>query len=60
MSEPIYVQVEGQSLRLTLLSKLMFPEDGITKAELLLYWVSRVDLEDGFAPTPEPGSDLRA
>ena len=38
MSEPTYVEVEGKSLRLTHLSKVMFPDDGITKAELLLYY----------------------
>ena len=30
--------VDGKSLRLTHLSKVMFPEDGFTKAELLLYY----------------------
>ena len=32
------VEVDGKSLRLTHLSKVMFPEDGFTKAELLLYY----------------------
>ena len=98
--EPTYADVDGKSLRLTHLSKVMFPEDGITKAELLLYyqtvapvllphlrgrpltlkafpkgvkerpyyrrrlasttppWVSRVELEDGFAPVVEDTADL--
>jgi bifunctional non-homologous end joining protein LigD len=33
-----YVEVAGKSLRLTHLSKVLFPDDGITKAELLLYY----------------------
>ncbi len=32
------VEVDGKSLRLTHLSKVMFPEDAFTKAELLLYY----------------------
>jgi len=32
------VEVDGKSLRLTHLSKVMFPDDGFTKAELLLYY----------------------
>ncbi len=32
------VEVDGKSLRLTHLSKVMFPEDGFTKGELLLYY----------------------
>ncbi len=32
------VEVDSKSLRLTHLSKVMFPEDGFTKAELLLYY----------------------
>ena len=103
MAEPddaTYVEVEGKTVRLTHLTKVMFPEDGITKAELLLYyrtvapyllpqirgrpltlkafpngiherpyyrrrlaatapdWLSRVELEDGFAPVVENLADL--
>ncbi len=36
--ESTIVEVDGKSLRLTHLSKVMFPEDGFTKAELLLYY----------------------
>ncbi len=36
--EPRHVEVDGKSLRFTHLSKVMFPEDGFTKAELLLYY----------------------
>ncbi len=32
------VEVDGKSLRLTHLSKVMFPDNGFTKAELLLYY----------------------
>ena len=32
------VEVDGKSLRLTHLSKVMFPDDGFTKAELLIYY----------------------
>ena len=32
------VEVDGKSLRLTHLSKVMSPDDGFTKAELLLYY----------------------
>ena len=95
-----FVEVSGKSLRLSHLSKVLFPEDGITKAEILLYyqsvapillphlrgrpltlkafpngvkerpyyrrrlaattpeWVSRVELEDGFAPVVEDVADL--
>jgi bifunctional non-homologous end joining protein LigD len=95
-----YVEIAGKSLRLTHLDKVMFPEDGITKAELLMYyqtvapallphirgrpltlkafpkgvkerpyyrrklaattptWVSRVELEEGFAPVIEDTADL--
>lgn len=98
--EPAFVEVDGKSVRLTHLSKILFPDDGITKAELLLYyqtvasvllphirgrpltmkafphgisgrpyyrrrlasttpaWVSRVELEDGFAPVIEDTADL--
>ena len=38
MNESTIVEVDGKSLRLTHLSKVMFPEDGFTKAELLLYY----------------------
>ncbi len=33
--ESTMVEVDGKSLRLTHLSKVMFPEDGFTKAKLL-------------------------
>jgi bifunctional non-homologous end joining protein LigD len=33
-----YIEIEGKTLRLTHLDKVMFPEDGFTKAELLLYY----------------------
>ena len=36
--ESTMVEVVGKALRLTHLSKVMFPEDGFTKAELLLYY----------------------
>ncbi len=36
--ESTMVEVDGESLRLTHLSKVMFPDDGFTKAELLLYY----------------------
>ena len=36
--ESTIVEVDGKSLRLTHLSKVMFPYDGFTKAELLLYY----------------------
>ena len=32
------MEVDGKSLRFTHLSKVTFPEDGFTKAELLLYY----------------------
>ncbi len=38
MNESTIVEVDGKSLRLTHLSKVMFPDDGFTKAELLLYY----------------------
>ena len=36
--EPAFVEVDGKTVRLSHLSKVMFPDDGITKAELLLYY----------------------
>ena len=36
--ESTIVEVDGKPLRLTHLSKVMFPDDGFTKAELLLYY----------------------
>jgi hypothetical protein len=36
--ESTIVEVDGKSLRLTHLSKVIFPDDGFTKAELLLYY----------------------
>ena len=38
LDESTIVEVDGKSLRLTHLSKVMFPDDGFTKAELLLYY----------------------
>ena len=35
--ESTVVVVDGKSLRLTHLSQVMFPDDGYTKTELLLY-----------------------
>ncbi len=35
--ESTVVEVDGKSLRLTHLSKVMFPDDGFTKAALLYY-----------------------
>ena len=37
-NESTIVEVDAESLRLTHLSKVMFPDDGFTKAELLLYY----------------------
>ena len=34
----VYANVEGQTVRLTHLSKALFPEDGITKAKILDYY----------------------
>ena len=36
--ESTVMEVDGKSLRLTHLSKVMFPDDGFTKAALLLYY----------------------
>ena len=36
--EPAFVELDGMTVRLSHLSKVMFPDDGITKAELLLYY----------------------
>jgi len=36
--ESTIVEVDGKPLRLTHLWKVMFPDDGFTKAELLLYY----------------------
>jgi len=99
-SEGTFVEVSGKTVRLSHLSKVLFPDDGITKAEVLLYyqsvapvllphlrgrpltlkafpngikerpyyrrklagttppWVSRVELDDGFAPVIEDEADL--
>jgi len=38
--ESTIVEVDGKSLRLTHLSKVMFPDDGFTKSELPLYYQS--------------------
>ena len=36
--QPAFVEVEGKTLRLSHLGKVLFPDDGITKAEILLYY----------------------
>ena len=36
--ESAIVEADDKSLRLTHLSKVMFPDDGFTKSELLLYY----------------------
>ena len=36
--QPAFVEVEGKTLRLSHLEKVLFPDDGITKAEILLYY----------------------
>ena len=38
--QPAFVEVEGKTLRLSHLEKVLFPDDGITKAEILLYYQS--------------------
>lgn len=38
--EPLLVDVDGQRLRITHPGKVMFPDDGITKAEILQYYAS--------------------
>ncbi|PZC47517.1 MAG: bifunctional non-homologous end joining protein LigD, partial [Chloroflexi bacterium] len=38
--EATYVEVEGRTVRLTHLDKVLFPDDGITKAEILQYYVT--------------------
>jgi bifunctional non-homologous end joining protein LigD len=38
--EPLWVEVAGQRLRITHPSKVMFPDEGITKAEILQYYLS--------------------
>ena len=38
--KPTYFDVEGKTLRITHMSKVLFPEDGLTKAELLHYYMS--------------------
>ena len=37
-SEGTFVEVSGKTVRLSHLSKVLFPDDGITKAEILLYY----------------------
>ena len=37
-SEGTFVEVGGKTVRLSHLSKVLFPDDGITKAEILLYY----------------------
>ena len=36
--QPQFVEIEGKTLRLSHLEKVLFPDDGITKAEILLYY----------------------
>lgn len=36
--EAAFFEVDGKTLRLTHLEKVLFPDDGITKAEILLYY----------------------
>ena len=36
--KPAFVEVEGKTLRLSHLEKVLFPDDIITKAEILLYY----------------------
>ena len=38
--EPLHVEVDGQRLRITHPSKVMFPDEGITKAEILQYYLA--------------------
>ena len=38
--EPLLVDVDGQRLRITHPTKVMFPDDGITKAEILQYYAA--------------------
>ena len=38
--EPLLVEVEGQRVRITHPTKVMFPDEGITKAEILQYYVA--------------------
>ena len=38
--EPLLVDVEGQPVRITHPTKVMFPDDGITKAEILRYYLT--------------------
>jgi bifunctional non-homologous end joining protein LigD len=38
--EPLLVDVEGQRMRITHPTKVMFPDDGITKAEILRYYLT--------------------
>ena len=37
--EPLIVEVEGQRLRITHPTKVLFPDEGITKAEVLQYYL---------------------
>ena len=38
LDESVFVEVDGTAVRLTHLSKVLFPADGITKAELIRYY----------------------
>lgn len=37
-SEGTFVEIARKTVRLSHLSKVLFPDDGITKAEILLYY----------------------
>ena len=37
-SDATFVEIDGKTLRLSHLSKVLFPDDGITKAEIILYY----------------------
>ena len=41
--EPLQVDVEGKTLRITHPSKIMFPDEEITKAEILQYYLTVAD-----------------
>ncbi len=42
--EPTFTDIDGHLIRLTHLSKVLFPDDGITKAEILRFYFGNVDL----------------
>lgn len=43
-AEELFIEVDGRRLRLTNLNKVYFPEDGITKRDLLLYYARMAPL----------------